>query len=83
LGATGVLPEGARLAQIHRTFTAILQLMSACLVDPLDLEAWTGGFRDLLLRAAYAPDIDRLKADLEAMRGEVREAFGRFLPGKG
>ncbi len=79
LGAAGIVSTGARLAQIHRRYQVVLQLMSACLIEPLNLESWSDGFRDLLLRATDLPDMAHLEADLEAMRAEVGAAFQGFF----
>ena len=74
LTATGLLPAGERLAEIHGAYTTVLQVMSAALVDPFLDEGWTAGFRDTLARLTNAPSFERLEADLEAMQEEVRQA---------
>ncbi|AEQ50829.1 bifunctional [glutamine synthetase] adenylyltransferase/[glutamine synthetase]-adenylyl-L-tyrosine phosphorylase [Pelagibacterium halotolerans] len=78
LAETGILPQGERLAEIHAIYATILQLMSACLVDPLKDEGWTPAFRELVARRANYPDFLRLEADIIAMRAEVSEAAARF-----
>ncbi|RDE10446.1 bifunctional [glutamine synthetase] adenylyltransferase/[glutamine synthetase]-adenylyl-L-tyrosine phosphorylase [Pelagibacterium lacus] len=78
LAETGLLPEGERLAEIHATYSAILQLMSACLIDPLRDEGWTPAFRDLVARRTNYPDFARLEADVLAMREDVGRAATAF-----
>lgn len=78
LTETGILAEGERLAEIHAIYAQVLQLMSACLIDPLKDEGWTAAFRDLLARRANYPDFSRLETDIEAMRAEVSAAAAKF-----
>ena len=78
LTETGLLAQGERLAEIHATYAAILQLMSACLVDPLKDEGWTPAFRELVARRTNYPDFSRLEADIRAMREEVSAAAREF-----
>jgi glutamate-ammonia-ligase adenylyltransferase len=78
LTETGILPQGERLAEIHATYATILQLMSACLLDPLKDEGWTPAFRELVARRANYPDFARLEADIVAMRAEVSAAAAQF-----
>jgi glutamate-ammonia-ligase adenylyltransferase len=79
LAETGILADATRLAEIHRFYTTVLQMMSACLLKPLDLSTWTDGFREILLRATYTPSMTRLESDLREMRGEVAAAFEKFI----
>lgn len=72
LGATGLLAEGARLVDIHQTYTTILQVMSAALTDPFKDEGWTGGFRELLAGLTNYPSFERLADDVRFMRVEVQ-----------
>jgi glutamate-ammonia-ligase adenylyltransferase len=78
LGQLGLVPEGARLAEIHGVYSTILQTMSAALVEPFADEAWTRPFRELLAQLCNVPDYDRLKDDIEAMTGEVKAAAARW-----
>ena len=78
LSETGILPQGERLAEIHTTYSNILQLMSACLIDPLKDEGWTPAFRELVARRTNYPDFSRLEADIGAMRDEVSSAAAQF-----
>lgn len=78
LAETGILPEGERLAEIHAVYSGILELMSACLIDPLKDEGWTAAFRELLARRMNYPDFARLEVDVEAMRKEVSAAAESF-----
>jgi glutamate-ammonia-ligase adenylyltransferase len=74
LTATGVLAEGARLAEIHGVYSAVLQVVSAALLHPFRDEEWTAPFKELLARLTHYPSFDRLAADLAAMREEVSAA---------
>ena len=78
LGEIGLVPEGARLAEIHATYTTVLQVMSAALADPFRTEGWTDAFRDLLAQITNTPSFARLTEDIEEMRGEVREVAARW-----
>jgi glutamate-ammonia-ligase adenylyltransferase len=78
LSETAILPEGERLAEIHATYSNILQLMSACLVDPLKDEGWTPAFRELVARRTNYPEFSRLEVDIGVMRGEVSAAAAKF-----
>lgn len=74
MGELGWLPEAERLTQIYTAYSAILQAMSACLVEPFNEGHWTDAFRDLLARMCAAPDFAFLAADVEAMRKDVSVA---------
>ncbi len=74
LGELGLVPEGARLAEIHGIYSAVLQGMSAALVDPFRDEGWTDAFRDLLAQLTNEPSFTRLSEDLVEMQAEVRTA---------
>jgi glutamate-ammonia-ligase adenylyltransferase len=78
LEATGLLPEGGRLVEIHQTYTTVLQVMSAALADPFKDEGWTSGFRELLAGLTNYPSFQRLQDDLAAMQGEVRMAAEKW-----
>ena len=78
LGEIELVPEGARLAEIHATYTTVLQVMSAALADPFRTEGWTDAFRDLLAQLTNTPSFARLTEDIEEMRGEVREVAARW-----
>ena len=74
LGETGLVPNGARLAEIHETYSTVLQVMSSALVSPFKDEGWTMAFKDLLAGLTHYPDFGRLELDLAQMRGEVSAA---------
>jgi glutamate-ammonia-ligase adenylyltransferase len=74
LGALGLLPEADSLSETHRTYTTILQTMSAALDDPFKDEGWTTAFRELLAQLTNAPSFERLEADVAEMRTEVSAA---------
>ena len=74
LAATGLVPEGARLAEIHGTYSTVLQVMSSALVSPFKDEAWTDAFKELLAGLTHYPDFGRLQLDLKAMQAEVKAA---------
>lgn len=78
LAETGILPQGERLAEIHGVYASVLELMSACLLDPLKEDGWTGAFRELLARRTHYPSFALLQADIEAMRADVAEAAEAF-----
>ena len=50
----GWLPEAERLSAIYGAYSAILQAMSACLIEPFNEGHWTDAFRDLLARMCAA-----------------------------
>src|SRR5690606_15657396 len=74
LGETGLVPEGGRLAEIHGTYSTVLQVMSSALVSPFKEEVWTDAFKELLAGLTHYPDFSRLELDLAQMRGEVSAA---------
>jgi glutamate-ammonia-ligase adenylyltransferase len=74
LGEIGIVPTGARLAEIHATYSTVLQVMSAALVDPFKDEGWTDAFRDLLAQLTNEPSFLRLTEDLVEMQAEVRDS---------
>ncbi|WP_375449519.1 bifunctional [glutamine synthetase] adenylyltransferase/[glutamine synthetase]-adenylyl-L-tyrosine phosphorylase [uncultured Devosia sp.] len=74
LGETGLVPEGARLAEIHDIYSIVLQVMSSALVHPFKDEAWTDAFREVLAGLTHYPDFSRLELDLRAMQAEVNTA---------
>ncbi|HTM76843.1 MAG TPA: bifunctional [glutamine synthetase] adenylyltransferase/[glutamine synthetase]-adenylyl-L-tyrosine phosphorylase, partial [Devosia sp.] len=74
LGETGLVPEGARLAEIHDVYSTVLQVMSSALIHPFKAEAWTEAFRELLAGLTHYPDFGRLELDLQAMQTEVKAA---------
>lgn len=74
LGETGLVPQGARLAEIHGVYSTVLQVMSSALVQPLKDEVWPNAFRELLAGLTNYPNFERLELDLAAMRAEVTEA---------
>ena len=78
LGEIGLVPEGARLAEIHSSYSTVLQVMSAALADPFRAEGWTDAFRDLLAQLTNTPSFARLTEDIDEMRGEVRDAAARW-----
>jgi len=71
LGDIGLLATGDRLAEIHRTYSAVLQVMSAALLHPFHDDEWTAPFRELLARLTNYPTFELLAADLGAMQAEV------------
>ncbi|HVY50133.1 MAG TPA: bifunctional [glutamine synthetase] adenylyltransferase/[glutamine synthetase]-adenylyl-L-tyrosine phosphorylase, partial [Devosia sp.] len=78
LGDIGLVPEGARLAEIHAAYSIVLQVMSAALADPFKEEGWTDAFRDLLAQLANAPSFDRLAEELRQMQAEVSSAAANW-----
>ncbi|MBU1307025.1 MAG: hypothetical protein KKF33_16095 [Alphaproteobacteria bacterium] len=74
LGEIGLVPEGARLAEIHELYATVLQVMSSALVHPLRDEPWPGAFKELLAGLTHYPDFARLEIDLAAMQAEVTAA---------
>jgi len=74
LDETGLVPEGARLVEIHDLYSAVLQVMSAALMDPFKQEAWTNAFRELLAGLTHYPSFELLALDIEQMRAEVSAA---------
>ncbi len=74
LGQTGLVPQGARLAEIHALYATVLQVMSAALPAPFKDEAWTSAFKELLAGLTHYPDFERLALDLGQMRKEVSAA---------
>ena len=60
--------------EIHRTYSTVLQVMSAALSDPFRDEGWTAAFRELLARQTNMPNFERLSGELRAMQDEVGAA---------
>jgi glutamate-ammonia-ligase adenylyltransferase len=80
LGEIGLVPEGGRLAEIHGTYSAVLQIMSAALADPFKDAGWTPAFRDLLAQLVNLPSYARLVEELAEMQGEVKAAAAEWYP---
>ncbi|HEY8577610.1 MAG TPA: bifunctional [glutamine synthetase] adenylyltransferase/[glutamine synthetase]-adenylyl-L-tyrosine phosphorylase [Devosia sp.] len=78
LGDIGLVPQGLRLAEIHETFSTVLQVMSSALVSPFKDEAWTAAFKELLAGLTHYPTFELLELDLAGMRGEVRDAAAQW-----
>jgi glutamate-ammonia-ligase adenylyltransferase len=78
MGETGLVSEGARLAEIHGVFSTVLQAMSAALVNPLREDDWTDAFRELVAALTHYPSFDRLRDDVGVMQGEVSAAAERW-----
>lgn len=74
LGEIGLLPAGQRLAEIHRLYSTVLQVMSSALISPFKEEAWTPAFKELLAQLCHYPDFGRLELDVQQMMGEVEAA---------
>ena len=81
LGEIGLVPEGARLAEIHETYATVLQVTSSALLNPFRDDAWTDAFKELLAGLTHYPDFGRLELDLQQMRTEVSEAAGKWYEG--
>ncbi len=79
----GALAEGEELAQIHKTMSTIIQVMSVCLLDPLKKENWSMAFKDLMARLANYPDFFRLETDLERMEVVVTKAANQWYESQG
>jgi len=71
MGELGLLPQAERLVEIRQTYTAILQAMSICLIDPFKEVGWTDAFKELLAQLTNYPDFKRLELDLEIMSADV------------
>jgi glutamate-ammonia-ligase adenylyltransferase len=78
LAATSLVPEGARLAEIHGTYSTVLQVMSSALMSPFKDEAWTDAFRELLAGLTHYPSFDLLALDIRTMRAEVSAAAAQW-----
>jgi glutamate-ammonia-ligase adenylyltransferase len=78
LGETGLVPQGTRLAEIHETYSTVLQVMSSALVNPFKDDAWTDAFRELLAGLTHYPSFDLLELDLRTMRAEVSAAAAQW-----
>jgi glutamate-ammonia-ligase adenylyltransferase len=68
---TGLLPVADRMVEIHRVYSAVLQIMSAALLHPFSDDEWSAPFKELLARLTHYPSFERLADDIEAMRAEV------------
>ncbi len=78
LDATGLVRQGARLAEIHGLYSIVLQVMSSALVSPFKEEAWTDAFKELLAGLTHYPSFDLLELDVKSMRGEVSAAAAQW-----
>jgi len=74
LGATGLVPEGERMGEIHALYSTVLEVMSAALADPFKDEGWTEAFRELLAQRTNTPNFERLANDIAEMEAEVSAA---------
>jgi len=74
LGEVELVPQGQRLAEIHGTYSTILQVMSSALASPFKEDAWTPAFKELLAQLAHYPDFGRLALDIVQMQAEVEAA---------
>ncbi|QQR35620.1 bifunctional [glutamine synthetase] adenylyltransferase/[glutamine synthetase]-adenylyl-L-tyrosine phosphorylase [Devosia oryziradicis] len=78
LAAADLVPEGARLAEIHGVYSTILQVMSSALVSPFKDEAWTDAFKELLAGLTHYPSFELLELDVTTMRAEVSAAAEKW-----
>jgi len=74
LGEVELVPQGQRLAEIHATYSTILQVVSSALASPFKEDAWTPAFKELLAQLAHYPDFGRLALDIAQMQAEVEAA---------
>ena len=74
LEEAGLVPQGARLLEIHGVYSTVLQVMSAALRHPFREEEWTPPFRELLARLTGYPSFELLQGDIQAMQLEVAAA---------
>lgn len=79
LAEVELLPEATELKEIHAEYSAVLQLMSACLNDPLKVDNWSEGFRELLIRVTHFPSLEALETDLTAKQQRVRQLMEQFV----
>lgn len=78
LGKLGLVPRGERLAEIHQTYSTILQVMSSALVSPFSESAWSPAFQDLLAQLCHYPDFRLLTLDIAEMQREVSAAASEW-----
>ena len=74
LGQVGLVPEGARLGEVHGVYSSVLQIVSAALLHPFKTDEWTPPFQDLLANLTNYPSFERLANDLTDMQAEVSAA---------
>jgi len=73
------LEGGADLADTYRLMSTVVQVMSACMIDPFKDEGWTDAFKALLARLTNYPDFERLEAELGERSAAVRAAYAKWF----
>jgi glutamate-ammonia-ligase adenylyltransferase len=83
-GELGLLSreDAASLAEAHRLYTDVTQIMRLTVAGPFDPTIAAGGVKRRIAAAAALPDFESLAAALQDARLRVREIFGRVLGAK-
>ncbi len=81
LAARGLLPQKAALPMIEAVYlyASITQILRLCLNGPFDPETAPEGLKLLLLRAAQAPDLNVLEAQLRDSQAAIYELFREII----
>ncbi|MCF6303451.1 MAG: bifunctional [glutamine synthetase] adenylyltransferase/[glutamine synthetase]-adenylyl-L-tyrosine phosphorylase, partial [Devosiaceae bacterium] len=77
------LKGGEKLADIYELMSAMVQITSACLVNPFLDENWTDAFKALLSRLTNYPDFARLENEVAQMKKIVIKASKNWFAENG
>lgn len=83
LGESGHLDGGEQLSEDYAIMSGIVQVMSACLADPVKSEGWTDAFKALLARSNNFPDFARMETELSEMQSRATAAFADWVGSTG
>ncbi|QGM47209.1 bifunctional [glutamine synthetase] adenylyltransferase/[glutamine synthetase]-adenylyl-L-tyrosine phosphorylase [Methylocystis heyeri] len=72
-------PAAEALIEAYRTYQGLMQVLRLAIAGDFAPEKASRGLANLLLRAADAPDLERLEARLRETEAGVREAFMRIV----
>jgi glutamate-ammonia-ligase adenylyltransferase len=75
----GVLNKSELLNEVHDRYNVVIQLTSACLSSPLEVDKWSDGFTELLTRSSNFPTIQLLEEDLKQRQEEIAAVFSGFV----
>jgi glutamate-ammonia-ligase adenylyltransferase len=75
----GMLQDFETIDATYHLYVKVLQVTAACLVEPLNVEKWSDGFRELLTRTTNFPSIEILEQELVERQSEIAELFDNFV----
>ncbi len=77
-GELKLIDEADRLIEIHEKYIIILQAMSACLPNPMDMNSWSKAFKNLLAQLTNYPDFELLEKDIGKLSQTVTKITAQY-----